>query len=85
MSRPVGSKNKKSEPIVTPPPVVEEKPKRFEAATTSQNWGAKPDMGGVKPPNAGMCKDCPHERHLHYGGSKNWCNNPGCQCQSFKQ
>lgn len=45
-----------------------------------------PDMGNIKPPSESskVCKSCNDIQALHYGGAKNWCNKPGCNCQEFK-
>lgn len=84
MPRGIRNKPKEVEKVATPEPIVEApQPKRFEAATTSAMWTPKPDMGNVKQP-AGNCGDCQHEKALHYGGPKNWCNRNGCACQELK-
>ena len=84
MSRPKGSKNKPKEIVkvknVAVDDIVEATPKSLK-----EIFQPKPDMGAIKPPPAAEFKcNCSHEKKLHYGGAKDWCNVTGCKCQEFK-
>lgn len=35
-------------------------------------------------PRGKDCKDCQHDKELHYEGPKGWCNFNGCSCQEHK-
>lgn len=32
----------------------------------------------------GTCKECDHEKKMHYGGVKGHCNTTNCSCLEFK-
>jgi hypothetical protein len=66
---------------VLPPVKVNQSPGKKEKK--DEGWEPKPDMGKIAPPSpaqkSGKC--CDHEKGMHYGGSKGWCNAGGCVCQ----
>lgn len=72
MARPKGSKNKKKEPVA-------------QIETPKEAWKPTPDMGHIQPPSpkVAVCKTCPHQRVMHYGGAAEWCNEKGCNCQAW--
>jgi len=64
---------------------VEPQEPRVKAATTTSMWNPVPDMGDVKPPedSKALC-ECTHEKEMHYGPNKPWCNTPNCRCGEWK-
>lgn len=83
MSRPKGSKNKPKEVVKVKEPVVDEI-KNAATASLKEIFNPKPDMGPVKPPPVGeLICNCGHEKKLHFGGPRGWCNKTGCNCQGF--
>lgn len=87
MARPKGSKNKKIAVIGKEikegtPPIS----KKDSAATTSESFVVRPDMGERKPPpDADLVCECGHKKLVHYGSQYNWCNSENCRCGAWTQ
>ncbi len=71
---------KKEEPVRSE--LVKEKPAKLVGHPI---YTPKPDMGSVVSPDEAskVCDNCSHERRMHYGSERNWCNTSGCRCQAF--